>query len=395
MTSDSQNQRIPHNIRVLGFVSLFQDAASEMIYPFIPLFFVTVLGAPAIALGFTDGFAEALGAFAKIWTGRHADVHKRRPIIAFGYELSAVAKLSFSLATIWPFAAVSRAGDRLGKGIRTSPRDAVIADEVPKENRGKAFGFHRALDTTGAVIGPIIGLILFRTFHFTIRTLFVVCFIPGAISVGLILFVHEKRRNVESSKQEHFTASFSPDLKRLIFLMACFAAINFSDLLLLLRVHQLGFSQTGVVAVYCLYNTTYALLSYPGGHLSDKIGRKATFLIGLLVFCVVYFALGITTSHRAVWFLFALYGCYTALTDGVGKAWISDLAPVTHRASALGVYSAVGGIGALIAGLWAGALWGTNGHFPTIIAGIAGAVLVICFTLFSSNKNREENKATV
>jgi MFS family permease len=376
-------ERLPHNVIVLSWISFFQDAASEMLYPVMPLFLTTVLGAPVAVVGLIEGLGEAFASVMKVVSGRLADVHKRRPLVAFGYGMSSLAKPLIGLAQVWPFVLVARVVDRTGKGIRTSPRDALIADETPAHLRGRAFGFHRAADTAGAVCGPLIGLGVYELLggHTSdIRPLFYVAFVPAIISVALVVFVHEAR--AQPSEQPEVSPvplrnEYPRHFWRVLAFLALFGAVNFSDALLILRAKALGLGFVAIIGAYVLYNLTYAGLSYPAGRLSDRVPRRIIFAAGLAVFATAYLGLGVVTTSGWVWPLLAVYGAFTALTDGVGKAWITDLLPPARHGSGLGLYQGVIGAGSLVAGVWAGLAWHGNGRFPLVVSGSVVAVLAI------------------
>jgi MFS family permease len=376
-------QRLPRNVIVLSWVSFFQDAASEMLYPVMPLFLTTVLGAPVAVVGLVEGAGEAVASVMKVVSGRWADRRKRRPLVALGYGLSSLAKPLIGLAQVWPFVLVARVVDRTGKGIRTSPRDALIADDTPPPLRGRAFGFHRAADTAGAVCGPLIGLGVYEALggHTRdIRPLFFVAFIPAIVSVALIGFARESRSHVVPSPDVPVRAIVSEYPRRfwrvLVFL-ALFGFVNFSDAFLILRAKALGLGFVGIILAYVLYNLTYAGLSYPAGRLSDRVPRHYIFAVGLLVFATAYIGLGVVTTSAWVWPLLGVYGAFTALTDGVGKAWITDLLPTDRHGSGLGLYQGVIGGGSLVAGIWAGLAWHGNGRLPLVVSGCVVAALAV------------------
>lgn len=381
-----ETEKLPRNVRVLSLVSFFQDAASEMLYPVLPLFITTVLGAPVAAVGLIEGVAEATASFMKVVSGRLADVRDRRPLIAIGYGLSTIAKPIIGLATVWPTVLGGRFVDRTGKGVRTSPRDALIADDTPPRMRGRAFGFHRAADTAGAVVGPLIGLALYEMLGAharNIRWLFFFAAIPAAISVLLIVFVREtprRERHVDPARP-HATTPYPTRYWRVLVFLAIFGVANFSDALLILRAKSLGFSFVAIVLVYVLYNMTYAALSYPAGRMSDRIPRHIVFGMGLVIFAIAYIGLGVVTTSVWVWPLLAVYGGFTALTDGVGKAWISDLLPDDRQGSGLGLYQGVVGAGSLVAGIWAGLAWHHTGRIPLVISGVVVATLAVALLI--------------
>jgi len=370
---------LPRNVKVVSAVSFFQDAASELVYPVLPLFLTGTLGASPAVLGLIEGIAEGTASVGKAVSGRLADRFARRPMIAAGYGLSSISKPLIGLATGWGLVLVARFADRVGKGVRTSPRDALIAGDSDPAIRGRAFGFHRAADTAGAVVGPLLGLALYEALDHRLRPLFFVAFVPAAISVGLVFLVRERTAPAGP-------AATPPSLVplrelprgywRVVALLSLFGLVNFSDALLILRASELGLGFAAVVIVYTLYNLSYAALSFPAGALSDRVPRRLVFAAGLAVFAIAYTGLGLAGSGGWVWLLLPLYGAYTALTDGVGKAWVSDLLPERALGSGLGIYQALTGIGALIAGVWAGLAWGAGGTLPLLVAGGCAALLV-------------------
>lgn len=370
-------RRLPRNVVVLSWVSFFQDAASEMLYPILPLFLTGTLGAPVAVVGVIEGIAEATASIMKAASGRLADLRARRPMIATGYVVSSVSKLIIGFAYGWPLVLVARFTDRIGKGIRTSPRDAMIANETPVAQRGHAFGFHRAFDTAGAVVGPLLGLGLYELLDQQIRLLFFVAFVPAAISVVLIALVHEHRHAATPTASSTPTSALPRRYWRVVTFLTLFGLANFSDALLILRAKELGLGFVGVIGAYALYNTSYAALSNPAGRLSDRVPRRLVFAAGLGIFAIAYLGLGLVTSPAWVWVLLPVYGAYTALTDGVGKAWVADLVPASNAGTGLGLYQGITGGAAFIAGLWAGLAWARTGRLPLIISGSVVAVLAV------------------
>ncbi len=381
--SVTTGEKLPRNVIALSWVSFFQDAASEMLYPVLPLFLTGVLGAPVAVVSVIEGAGEAMASVMKIVSGRLADIRKRRPLVALGYGMSSLSKPLIGLAQVWPLVLVARMIDRTGKGIRTSPRDALIADDTPAHLRGRAFGFHRAADTAGAVCGPLIGLGVYELLggHTSdIRPLFFVALIPAVISVALVMFVREAKTDAVDTTQARpvvVRGEYPRRFWRVLAFLAVFGVANFSDALLILRAKALGLGFVAIIGAYVLYNLTYAGLSYPAGRLSDRVPRRYVFAAGLAVFAVVYLGLGLVTTSAWVWPLLAVYGAFTALTDGVGKAWITDLLPTSRHGSGLGLYQGVIGGGSLIAGIWAGLAWHGNGRIPLVISGAIVAVLTI------------------
>jgi MFS family permease len=385
--------RLPHNVVVLSWVSFFQDAASELLYPVLPLFLVGPLGAPVAVVGIIEGIAEGTASIMKAVSGRLADRRARRPMIAAGYGLSSVAKLLIGAAFSWPLVLVARVIDRFGKGVRTSPRDALIAVETDDTNRGRAFGFHRAADTAGAVVGPLPGLALYEVLGHRIRPLFFVAFVPAAISVACIAFVREHPRPAAAGAAPASgpgAGALSSRYWRVVGFLTVFGLANFSDALLLLRAKALGLGFVGVIGAYVLYNLAYAALSFPAGVLSDRLPRRAVFAAGLVVFGVAYTGLGAVTTSTWVWVLLPFYGFYTALTDGVGKAWVAGLLPTTATGTGLGVYQGISGATAVVAGLWAGLLWHGTGRFPLVVSGCTVTVLAVVLVVAGARLERPD-----
>jgi MFS family permease len=387
---------LPRNVVLLSWVSFFQDVASEMLYPVLPLFLTGVLGAPPIVIGLMEGSAEAVASCMKAVSGGWADRFSRRTLTAVGYGISTAAKGLIAFAVGWHFAFFCRVMDRFGKGVRTSPRDALIAADTPPELRGRAFGFHRACDTAGAVVGPLLGLALYQAAHGHMRELFLYAFPPAVVSVTLVAFVREGAQTPKSVSRVEKSGGLPPRYWRTVAFLAIFGLVNFSDAFIILRLKQLGLAFTAVMLAYALYNASYALFSYPAGVLSDRLPRSRVFVVGLAAFACVYWGLGAVSTAAAVWWLLPVYGLYAALTDGVGKAWIADLVPADRMGYGLGLYQGITGGASLIAGLWAGLLWGGRGTLPFQISGaIAGALAVFFLmgTTFKMGRDRGTNLA--
>ncbi|GAB3272659.1 MFS transporter [Sinomonas notoginsengisoli] len=393
MTDGPRRPRwLTRNVATLSGVSFLQDAASELLYPIMPIFLTAVLGAPAAVVGAIEGAAEGVASLTKIAAGRIADRSSKRRLIGLGYGLAAVGKLIIALASTWPMVLAARCTDRLGKGIRGAPRDALLMDGVESGNRGRIFGFHRTADTLGAVVGPALGLILYELFERQIPPLLWVAVVPAVLSVLLVAAVRERRPAAASpTLGERTTAggraasSARPDvgsplpgrLRLLIAGLTVFSLVNFPDALLLLRAHGLGLSTEGVIGAYILYNVAYAALSYPAGALSDRIPRYHVYAMGLVCFAIGYLGLGLISDPLWVFPVLIVYGGFTAATDGVGKAWVSSLAPAALQGRAQGLFQGLTGGAILVAGLWAGLAWGDGGQVPLLVSGAVGLVLAI------------------
>jgi MFS family permease len=351
---------ISKNVFALGLVSFFNDVASEMIYPIVPIFLTSVLGVPVAIVGLIEGIAESTASILKVVSGWLSDKFQRRkPFVVAGYSFSAISKIILSLAFSWPFVLIARFIDRLGKGMRTSARDALIAESSENSVRGRAFGFHRALDTLGAVVGPMIALLAIHFLDNNFRLIFFLAFIPAFIGILLLLFfVKEKKKEANFSSTFHFNWH-NLDLSFKIFLLISFifALGNSSDAFLILRAQNLGLSLSLVVLAYVLFNFTYAIFSIPAGIISDKIGPRKVLLAGFLLFSAVYLFFGLVHSSLFLWLLFPVYGLYMALTEGVGKAYISNLVPQEKTGTAFGVYHTIISLTTFFASLFAGLLW--------------------------------------
>jgi MFS family permease len=371
---------LTHNLKVLSGVSLLQDAASELLYPILPLFLTVVLGAPVAVVGVVEGLAEGAASVTKLASGFLGDRFRRRPLIGVGYGLAALGKLVIALAVAWPLVLCGRALDRLGKGVRGAPRDGLLVEGVPPSAVGRAFGFHRTADTLGAVIGPLVGLAGYQLLDHRIRPLLWVAVVPAVLSVLLVAAVREQARERPGHRSRSLFAG-AGKLDRPYWqvgaTLALFSLVNFPDSLLLLRLHDIGFSVTGLFLAYVGYNVVYAAANYPAGLLSDRLPRPRVFGVGLVFFAVGYLGLGLTRSHTVAWLVLAAYGLFSAFTDGVAKAWISGLAPRERQAGAQGIFQSTTGLGVLLAGVWAGLAWRADGRLPLLVSGAAGAGLAM------------------
>jgi len=376
---------ISKNVFVLGLVSFFNDMASEMIYPIVPIFLTSVLGAPVAIVGLIEGIAESTASVLKVISGWLSDKwQKRKPFVVAGYLFSAISKILLSLAYSWPFVLFARFVDRFGKGTRTSSRDALITESSENKVRGKAFGFHRTLDTLGAVVGPLIALLAIHFLDNNFRLIFFLAFIPACIGILLLLFfVKEKKKEANSLNTFHFNwRELNPSFKIFLLISLIFALGNSSDAFLILRAQNLGLSVSLVVLAYVLFNFTYAIFSMPAGIISDKIGPKKVLLAGFLLFSAVYLFFGLAHSSLLLWLLFPIYGIYMALTEGVGKAYISNLVPQEKAGTAFGVYQTTIGLCTFFASLIAGLLWtyidvSTPFIFGSIMALISAFLFIV------------------
>jgi MFS family permease len=355
--------RLPRNVWVLAWVALFNDTSTEMSYWLLPQFLVTVLGAPPMAFGLIEGAAETIASFSRLLSGWLSDLTgRRKPLTAAGYTLANVVKPLLAMTHSWHQVFWIRFGDRAAKGFRGAPRDALIADSVDPAHRGAAFGLRQAMDTAGAILGPLSAMLFMRLFAGKIRDVFWVAAIPGVVCVLLVWFgVKEVRRatHPNTSSQTVARSQRFPRGRLLLILAAVglFSLGNSSDLFLILRAQNLGMGAWTAPALGLLFNVVYAALSWPAGKLSDRVPRRWLVVAGYLVYAVVYAGFAWLKAPQMVWFLFAIYGTYYSLTEGVMKAWVADLAPADSRAWAFGVLNWVVGVAAFPASFLAGWIW--------------------------------------
>jgi len=393
-----QKKIITKTIWQLSLVSLFTDMAGEMLYPIMPLYLKSI-GFSLFAIGVLEGIAEAVAGLTKSYFGSMSDAKgKRLPFIQIGYTLSALSRPMMALFTapLWVF--FSRTMERLGKGIRTGARDALLSDEATKETKGTVFGFHRSMDTIGAVIGPAIGLLFLYFYKDDYKTLFYIAFVPGLLAIACTLVIKEKPRPalIQYKGQQpgffafiHYWKKSSPEYKKLVTGLLAFALVNSSDVFLLLKMKENGLSTEYVVGIYIFYNLVFALMAYPLGIIADQLGLKKVFLFGLVLFVIVY--TGFAVNHNMIIFivLFFLYGLYAAATDSVSKAWISNIAPKSETATAIGTYMGFQSIATLVASSIAGLLWDQYGAvvaFMVTAVVTAGVVLYLSMMKFEMSK---------
>lgn len=379
MTTSGGRGWLTRNVVVLSVVSFLQDAASELLYPLLPIYLTVTLGASPAVVGAVEGVAEGAASLTRIAAGTWSDKVSRKPLIAGGYGLAALGKVLVAAATSWPGVLAGRVTDRLGKGVRGGPRDALLVDGIDAAARGRVFGFHRAMDTAGAVVGPLLGLAGYELLDHRIPPLLWIAVVPAVLSVALVALVREGRsaRAATSRRIRWAMRELPTRYWRVVAVLVGFALLNFPDALILLRLNDIGFSVTGVILAYVGYNVVYAVASYPAGMLADRLSPPAIFGVGLVFFAITYVGLGSTSDHAWAVLLVGAYGLFAAATDGVGKAWISGLASDSAQGSAQGAFQGLSGLAVLTAGVWAGLLWGADGRLPLLIAGAGTAVIAV------------------
>jgi MFS family permease len=369
---------ITGNVLILGLVSLFTDISSEMIYPLLPLFLTTVLGGGPAFLGLIEGVAESTASILKLVSGIMSDrVRQRKNLVLAGYGLSAISRPLIALATSPLAVLFIRFADRVGKGIRTSPRDALIADSSDPGMRGKAYGFHRSLDNAGALIGPLVATLLLTWFVKDLRTVFWLAAIPGGISVLLIIF---KVRETAITGGKKGDASFlrifpKGQLRSYLLVLLIFTLGNSSDVFLLLRAGQLGVTPARIPLLWSFFNLVKMCATMPFGALSDRIGRRGVIVSGWVVYALAYMGFACARTELHIWLLFAFYGLFYGLTEGVEKALLADIADPAERGAAFGWYNCATGIGALPASLIFGVIWQRLNPFTAFSFGSALALL--------------------
>jgi MFS family permease len=384
---------LPRPVWLLGWVSLATDAATEAIYPLLPFFLTQVLGAGAVSLGIVEGAAEAVNSLLKIWSGRLSDRRTTKgPLVLLGYSISSFLRPLIALAQSWTHVFAVRVADRVGKGIRSAPRDALLASWATAGTRGKIFGFHQAMDHAGAIIGPLAATLFLLAYPGAYRTLFALTIVPGAIAVLLILLI----RDTPSQSAQHAGGAqagdrladaegmraFPRELNSFFGVLALFTLGNSTDAFLLLRLTDVAGSTKYIPLMWAALHVVKATVSLLGGRWSDTIGRRTVIALGWIVYAVVYvgFAVATTTGTLLTWFL--VYGFYFGFAEGTEKALVADLAPRERRGFAFGIYNAVLGIGALLASLLFGLLWNAFGSGVAFGTGAALALAASALLFF-------------
>jgi MFS family permease len=390
---------------LLGWISFFTDMASEMVYPLLPLFLTRVLGAGAMPLGIIEGVAEGANSILKIVSGRIADrTGQPRKLVLMGYSLSSLVRPLIGFVTAWPQVLALRFTDRLGKGIRSSPRDALLARFAPEKTRGRVYGFHRAMDHAGAVAGPLVATAFLFFYPEAYRPLFMWTLVPGMVVLLLIVRLPDERTSVagpsvpESSAPGPLVpgpsvpASMPGRFYKAMAVITLFSLGNASDAFLLLRLTDLGVAAVWIPLLWSALHVVKMTSSVLGGAMSDRLGRRAMIALGYLWYAAIYAALGWLESLPAVIVTFLAYGVYFGLTEGVEKAWVADMAPATARGTAFGIYNAALGFGGLAASLLFGAIWTRVSSAAAFLTGgcLALAATLLLYLAFSNAQDSRD-----
>jgi len=375
---------VERNVFILGVVSFFTDISSEAVYPLVPIFLTKSLGAPLAVVGAIEGVAEGTASIVRWLSGWLSDrLGRRKSFVVLGYGMAAVAKPLLALAFHWPVVLFARFVDRFGKGVRTAPRDALVAQWTERGERGRAFGFHRAVDTAGAVLGPLGALALLAVLGENFRLIFLLAFIPAVLGMVLLRLVAERTPRPEPSAavEPKGGGGLGAAYYGFFAVSLVFALGNSSDAFLILRSRNLGLGVSEAVLAYVAYNTSYSLLAMPAGIVSDRLGRRNVIGLGFAVFAAVYLGFAAIDAGAYVWLLFPVYGVYMALTEGVGRALVADLVPSERRGSALGLYQGGVGLMALLSSIMAGLLWDHVGPSAPFFLGGSTAALALVLLL--------------
>jgi len=397
---DKKIAGLQKNVFFTGLVSFFMDMSSEMIYPLVPIFLSSVLGVNKSLIGLIEGIAESTASILKVFSGWLSDrMGKRKILMLAGYGISALSRPVIALSTLWGHVLTFRFIDRFGKGIRGAPRDAIIADSTHHKDLGRSFGFHRGMDTLGAVVGPAIAFVILSLFSGNYRLVFWLSMIPAITAVIVIVFFIKEHKSVKESKYQSIkdsknsdtmtlghsdTSSFDWRFKAFVAIATLFAIGNSSDVFLILRATGTGIKEAHIPILYLCFNLIYALTSVPAGILSDRIGRKRIILAGFVLFGFIYWGFAVASEQKHIWGLFLLYGMFMGLTEGIQKAYLGTIIPDKFRATGYGIFNTFTGIAIFPASVIGGWLWDKYGphatfYYGTITAFISASLFLVVF----------------
>ncbi|MFH0734968.1 MAG: MFS transporter [bacterium] len=376
-----KKSKIVRSVVILGLVSFFTDLASEMLYPITPLFLTSVLGASMASVGIIEGIAEITAGLLKGYFGSLSDkLGKRSIFVIIGYGISGLVKPLPGLIPHYTAVLFSRVADRVGKGIRTAPRDALLASYADG-NSGAVFGFHRSMDTFGAVAGPLaaIGVLYFIPNGY--KTIYLLSIIPSMFAIYFTFLVKDKKGTVKIKQKSNMLNFWKNAPRQYKFLTVCltlFSLANSSDVFLILKSKDIAKSDVIAIMGYVFYNFIYAALSYPVGMIADRYGKKKVFISGLFIFSIVYMGFALGSSFAMMWVLFALYGLYAAASEGVTKAWVSDLIPGELRGTAIGLITMCISLAAMFGSVLTGVLWDSFGsQIPFVISSVVSVIIAV------------------
>ncbi|MCW7467082.1 MFS transporter [Leptospira levettii] len=380
---------ITKTVWILSLVSLFTDIASEMLYPILPIYLKSI-GYSILFIGFLEGVAEFVAGYSKGYFGNLSDIQgKRVPFVRFGYALSAISKPLLAISRMPYLVFFSRTLDRIGKGVRTGARDALLSEETTASSKAQIFGFHRSFDTLGAVIGPSLALIFLAIYPNQYIYLFYLAVVPGFISIGLTFLLKEKENQTKQTGKTTSLFSYlsywkqtNSNYRKLVFGLLVFALWNSSDVFLILKAKEVGLSDTIIIGIYIFYNLVYAVFAFPFGILADRMGLKRMFLFGISMFIFVYWIMGTYQTVGWIVFAFFLYGLFASATEGIGKAWISNLVPSEEVGTAIGMFTGLQSFATFFASVIAGWIWFTFGAGVTFLITGLFALLVWMYLYF-------------
>jgi len=384
--------RLKPQVILLAFAALLNDAASELIYPLLPVFLTTLGASPAI-IGLIEGAADGLASILKYFAGAWSDrSNRRKPLVVTGYAMAAASRILIAAATMWPTVLAARLFDRTGKGIRSAPRDALISDVTPREDRGRAFGFHRALDHTGAIIGPLVAIPLLQGFGFTVRQAMTFAVVPGAIGVVMLAILLRETKNDDAKTKEASapaptSASIPSTFRGAITAIALFSLSNSSDAFLLLQAHAAGVSAAMLPLLWAAHHVIKSVFSTKAGALSDRVDRRYLLIAGWSSYALIYLAFPYGHSLTAFVTLFILYAIPFTLAEGAERAWIADLVPAETRGKSFGIYYLANGLGVLGGTALFGLLYERYSPRVAFHTGAAFAILAVIAVMMTRRTN--------
>ncbi len=390
-----KNKKVINNIVLLGLVSLFVDMSTEMVYPLVPLFLTTTLGASPAIVGVIEGIAESFASILKVFSGYIGDVyHNKKRLAILGYSTSVLYKAVLILAASWPGVLLARAVDRVGKGIRTAPRDALIAQSCDQKKLGGSFGLHKMLDMTGSALGVVLAYVFIAT-GFRYHQAFLISVIPAVIGIIVLMAVREEKCGATSSEKYSLKGlKLNAQLKTYLAVILLFCIGNSSNTFLLLKAQGLGFSAPQVILLYLAFNVSTSILAVPAGKLSDRLGRSKILVPGYLIYGLVYLGFALITAKPAILLLFIAYGAYNAFISGAERAFIAENAPTGLKGAVLGLYGMLQGIGLLFSSIIAGLMWDhINSSAPFFFGGFIGIVsAVLIYIILGKSRIKPLNK---